>query len=84
MINETIMIETARANAYVPSLIFNWALQMILLVALTLSMKSKNADMGKWWNVFMILVISTGIVLTFSVLAPEWVNSSVAWFKDLI
>ena len=82
--NETIAIETARAVGYNANLIISWVLYLITLMIVFISGKSKNAKMERFWLLFGLTTVISGVVVAGLILAPEFPTTLISFFKSFI
>lgn len=63
----------------IPSLIILWLSFIFFLPIITYAFKSKNTDWGRFWGVWIVLAVLTGIILIWLIMSPN----SVMWIMDL-
>jgi len=81
MINGTSQLIQEKAFAYDSSLIFLWAIILIVFPLTTLIFKSKKTNWGKFWVVFIFTAIISGIALVFLIFSPHAITSSLNYIK---
>jgi len=85
MINKTIEnldLITAKASAYIPSLIILWASSLIIWIIVTLIFKSKNTNWGRFWVVWFFYAVISGIILIALVSSPNFLINIITKFNS--
>ena len=83
MINETIntAMEISKTS-YTASLIILWATTIIFLPIVTLLLKQKKQNWGRFWLIWFFVALISGIVLIFLVVSPDFISSSIIKLKE--
>jgi ABC-type sulfate transport system permease component len=77
MLNESIntAIEISKSASYTASLVILWISFLLFMPLVTFALKTKNQNWGRFWLIWFLTILITGIVLTFLIISPNSVSS---------